>query len=91
MGHPGIMNSATSIALCLLLGAAEAGFIQNGLYFMPTVYPKYEVGRMYSVAGAFAGLIAYGFLHIESNSMYGRQALFSFEGTSRSRCQSSPF
>jgi hypothetical protein len=87
MGHAGIRKTSTLIALRLLLGAAEAGFTQNGLYFMSTIYPKYSVGRrmglfsgMYSIAGAFAGLIAYGFLEIKSHRLHGWQALFLFEG-----------
>lgn len=35
---------------------------------------------MYSVAGAFAGLIAYCFLQLESPRLHGWQALFIFEG-----------
>lgn len=87
MAHAGISNSATLVALRLLLGAAEAGFTQNGMYFMSTLYPKYSVGfrmglfaGMYSIAGAFAGLIAYGLLRIDSERIHGWQAVFLFEG-----------
>lgn len=87
MGHAGINGPVTLIALRLLLGAAEAGFTQNGLNFMSTIYPKYSVGwrmglfsGMYSVAGAFAGLLAYGLLHVESPSIHGWQVVFLFEG-----------
>jgi MFS family permease len=35
---------------------------------------------MYSVAGAFAGLLAYGLLHINSGSVHGWQIVFLLEG-----------
>ncbi|GIZ48523.1 hypothetical protein CKM354_001157700 [Cercospora kikuchii] len=87
MCHAAIRNSATLIALRLLIGAAEAGFTQIGMFYMSTLYPKYEVGfrmamftGMYSVAGAFAGILAYGLLKIESATLHGWQVLFLVEG-----------
>ncbi|KAK8104982.1 transporter [Apiospora kogelbergensis] len=87
MCHAAIRNSGTLIALRLLIGAAEAGFTQIGNYYMSTVYPKSELAwrvglfsGMYSVAGAFAGLIAYGLLKIETPHIHGWQALFLLEG-----------
>lgn len=87
MCHAAIRNSATLIALRLLIGAAEAGFTQIGMFYMSTLYPKYEVGfrmamftGMYSVAGAFAGILAYGLLKIESETLHGWQVLFLVEG-----------
>lgn len=87
MAHAGIKNNATLIALRLLLGAAETGYTPVGYYLMSLCYPKYALGLrmgafsgMYSVAGAFAGLIAYGFLQITSSSLKGWQLLFLFEG-----------
>lgn len=63
--HAGIKNRGTLVALRLLLGAAEAGFVPTTFYYLPTVYPKYFLGLrlglfsgMYSIAGAFAWLIA---------------------------------
>jgi len=77
----------TLITLRLLLGAAEAGFTQTSFYYMSLLYPKFSLGLrmglfsgMYSIAGAFAGLLAYGLLHIESSSIRGWQIVFLFEG-----------
>lgn len=87
MAHAGIQNRATLVALRLLLGAAEAGFTQNALYYFSTMFPKYSVGwrmglftGMYSVAGAFAGLLAYGFLQIDTPKVKGWQCVFLIEG-----------
>lgn len=87
MAHAGIKNNATLIGLRLLLGAAETGYTPVGYYMMSLYYPKYALGLrmgafsgMYSVAGAFAGLIAYGFLQITSSYLKGWQILFLFEG-----------
>jgi MFS family permease len=87
MAHAGIHNSGTLIALRLLLGAAESGFTPTSFYFMSTLYPKYSVGlRMgifsgaYSLAGAFAGLIAYGLMSIENSTLRGWQIVYLFEG-----------
>ena len=78
MAHAGVQSSSTLVALRLLLGAAESGFTQTAMYYMSTMYPKYTLGSrlglfsgMYSVAGAFTGLIAYGLLSIESTSLKG--------------------
>lgn len=86
--HAGIRNRGTLIALRLLLGAAEAGFVPTSFYYLSTVYPKYHLGfrlglfsGMYSIAGAFAGLIAYGVFHIDSSVLKGWQILFVLEGT----------
>lgn len=87
MCHAAINGSGSLIALRVLIGAAEAGFTQIGMYYMSTVYPKYMVGfrvglftGMYSVAGAFAGLLAYGLLKIDSPKIHGWQVVFLFEG-----------
>lgn len=87
MCHAAIRNSGTLIALRLLIGAAEAGFTQIGMYYMSTLYPKYVLGLrvgmftgMYSVAGAFAGVLAYGLLKIDSHRIHGWQVVFLFEG-----------
>ncbi|KAK8128980.1 transporter [Apiospora sp. TS-2023a] len=87
MCHAAIRSSGTLIALRLLIGAAEAGFTQIGNYYMSTVYPKAELAwrvglfsGMYSIAGAFSGLIAYGLLHIETPHIHGWQAVFLLEG-----------
>jgi MFS family permease len=54
---------------------------------MSTFYPKFSLGfrmgmfsGMYAVAGAFAGLLAYGLLHLETSSLRGWQMLFLVEG-----------
>lgn len=87
MAHAAIKNNATLIALRLLLGAAESGFTPSSYYLMSSVYPKYTVGLrmgvfsgMFAVAGAFAGLIAYGLLQIHSEHIKGWQIVFLFEG-----------
>jgi MFS family permease len=87
MAHAAIKNEATFMALRLLLGATESGFMPVGFYFMSLVYPKYALGfragcfsGMYSIAGAFAGLIAYGLLKVGSSHIKGWQVLFLFEG-----------
>lgn len=87
MAHAGINGSGSLIALRLLIGAAEAGFTQIGMYYLSTLYPKYSVGfragmftGMYSVAGAFAGLLAYGLLQVDSPRVHGWQVVFLLEG-----------
>jgi len=87
MCHAAIRGRGTLIALRLLIGAAESGFTQIGMYYMSTLYPKYDLALryglfagMYSVAGAFAGVLAYGLLRIESKLLYGWQIVFIFEG-----------
>ncbi|KAF1814247.1 MFS general substrate transporter [Eremomyces bilateralis CBS 781.70] len=87
MAHAGVKNRATLIALRLLLGAAEAGFVPTSFYYLSTLYPKYVLGRrlglfcgMFAIAGAFAGLIAYGLFKIKSDVLHDWQILFIFEG-----------
>jgi MFS family permease len=87
MCHAAIRGSGTLIALRILIGAAEAGFTQIGMFYMSTLYPKYDVGirvgmftGMYSVAGAFAGVLAYGLLRVKSDVLHGWQVLFLVEG-----------
>lgn len=87
MCHAAIRGSGTLIALRLLIGAAEAGFTQIGMFYMSTLYPKYDVGfrmgmftGMYSVAGAFAGVLAYGLLKAGTATLHGWQVLFLVEG-----------
>ncbi|KAM7183216.1 Major facilitator superfamily domain containing protein [Naviculisporaceae sp. PSN 640] len=87
MAHAGIRSPATLIALRLLLGAAESGFTQTAFYYLSTMYPKFSLGfrmgmfsGMYSIAGAFAGLIAYGLLRVESETLRGWQVVFLVEG-----------
>jgi MFS family permease len=87
MAHAGIKGRGTLIALRLLLGAAEAGFVPTTFYYLSTIYPSYSLGfrlglfsGMYSIAGAFAGLIAYGVFQIKSDMYKGWQILFLLEG-----------
>jgi MFS family permease len=90
MAHAGIRSSGTLIALRLLLGAAESGFTQTAFYYMSLMYPKFSLGLrmglfsgMYSVASAFAGLFAYGLLHIDGPgvAVHGWQVVFLVEGS----------
>lgn len=87
MCHAAIQGSRTLVALRLLIGAAESGFTQIAMYYMSALYPKYDVGfrfgiftGMYSVAGAFAGVLAYGLLRIQTQTLHGWQIVFLFEG-----------
>lgn len=87
MAHAGVNGSGSLTALRLLIGAAEAGFTQIGMFYLSTMYPKYSVGfragmftGMYSIAGAFAGLIAYGLLKINNGPVHGWQVVFLLEG-----------
>ncbi|KAF2473731.1 MFS general substrate transporter [Lindgomyces ingoldianus] len=87
MAHAGVQNRCTLITLRLLLGAFEAGFVPTSFYYMSTIYPKYSLGfrlglfaGMYSIAGAFAGLIAYGIFQIRSSTLQNWQLLFLIEG-----------
>jgi MFS family permease len=54
---------------------------------MSTIYPKYSLGLrlglfagMYSIAGAFAGLIAYGIFQVKHLAVHNWQLLFLIEG-----------
>lgn len=56
-------------------------------YYMSTLYPKHTAGLRfglfagtYSVAGAFAGLIAYGIFQIKHSALHNWQWLFIIEG-----------
>ncbi|KPI44477.1 putative transporter [Cyphellophora attinorum] len=95
MAHAGIKGSGGLIGLRVLIGAAEAGFTQIGMYYMSTLYPKAMFGLraglftgmkdpgwygMYSIAGAFAGLIAYGLLQAHTSHLHGWQVVFLVEG-----------
>jgi MFS family permease len=87
MAHAATKSTASFLALRLLLGAAEAGFVPTSFYYMSTLYPKEYLGfragmftGMYSVSAAFSGLIATGVLKINSPTMKGWQVLFILEG-----------
>lgn len=87
ISHIAIDNSNTFLALRLLLGVAEAGFTPTAYYYMSLFYPKFSLGfrmgvfsGMYAVAGAFAGLLAYGLLHTHTSRLQGWQMLFLVEG-----------
>ncbi|KAL4801819.1 major facilitator superfamily domain-containing protein [Aspergillus unguis] len=88
IAHIGVRSSGTFLAVRLLLGVGEAGFTPICYYYMSLFYPKFSLGfrmglfsGMYSVAGAFAGVLAYGLLHLESSVLRGWQTVFLFEGT----------
>jgi MFS family permease len=87
MGHAGITNRDQLLALRLILGAFEAGFVPIVFYYLSTLYPHYMLAfrlglfaGMYSVAGAFSGLIAYGIFHLNSSKYKDWQLLFLIEG-----------
>lgn len=87
MAHAAIKSDGSLIALRLLLGAAESGFNPAAFYLLSSRYPRYIVGLrmgiyagMYAVAGAFAGLIAYGLLHIDLSRLHGWQPVFFVRG-----------
>ncbi|RDW84106.1 uncharacterized protein DSM5745_04432 [Aspergillus mulundensis] len=87
VAHVGVNSTPTFLALRLLLGVGESGFTPTAYYYMSLFYPKFSLGfrmglfsGMYSVAGAFAGLLAYGLLHLESPVLHGWQTVFLFEG-----------
>ncbi|KAL2802247.1 major facilitator superfamily domain-containing protein [Aspergillus granulosus] len=87
IAHIAVNSSPTFLALRLLLGVGESGFTPTAFYYMSLFYPKFSLGfrmglfsGMYSVAGAFAGLLAYGLLHLESSVLRGWQTVFLFEG-----------
>ncbi|KAL4982740.1 major facilitator superfamily domain-containing protein [Aspergillus falconensis] len=87
VAHVGVRSTPTFLALRLLLGVGESGFTPTAYYYMSLFYPKFSLGfrmglfsGMYSVAGAFAGLLAYGLLHLESSVLHGWQTVFLFEG-----------
>lgn len=87
IAHIGANSTPTFLALRLLLGVGEAGFTPTAYYYMSLFYPKFSLGfrmglfsGMYSVAGAFAGLLAYGLLHLDSGILHGWQTVFLFEG-----------
>ena len=87
MAHAAIRSSGTLIALRLLLGAAESGFTQTAFYYLSLMYPKFSLGLrmglftgMYSIAAAFAGLLAYALLQLESSLVHGWQIVFLVEG-----------
>ncbi|KAL4898077.1 major facilitator superfamily domain-containing protein [Aspergillus ambiguus] len=87
IAHIGVNSTGTFLTLRLLLGVGEAGFTPTCYYYMSLFYPKFSLGfrmglfsGMYSVAGAFAGLLAYGLLHLESSVLKGWQTVFLFEG-----------
>ncbi|KAI5477464.1 MFS general substrate transporter [Pseudohyphozyma bogoriensis] len=87
MAHAAIKNNATLIALRLLLGAFEAGYFPTTIYYLSTMYPRYNLGfrvglfsAQYAFAGAFSGVFAYGCFLIKG-SLKGWQYLFLIEGS----------
>ncbi|EWZ33063.1 hypothetical protein FOZG_14558 [Fusarium oxysporum Fo47] len=61
--------SISLIALRLLIGAAEAKFIQIGMYYLSNMYPKYLVGFREGI-----------YRHIESPRFHRWQDVFLLEG-----------
>lgn len=87
MGMAGMKNRETLIALRLLLGSFEAGFVPCVFYYLGTLYPHYMLGfrlglfaGTFQIAGAFSGLFAYGIFKIKSPHFKDWQLLFLIEG-----------
>jgi MFS family permease len=87
MALAGTKNRETLIALRLLLGGFEAGFVPCVFYYLGTLYPHYMLGfrlglfaGMFSIAGAFSNLFAYGIFQIKSPLYKDWQLLFLIEG-----------
>ncbi|ORY90695.1 major facilitator superfamily domain-containing protein [Leucosporidium creatinivorum] len=87
MAHAAVWNRGTLIALRLLLGAFEAGYVPTCFWTLSTFYPKYQLAlrigifaACYAGAGAFSGLIAYGCFQLPEDRLYGYQWLFILEG-----------
>ena len=87
MAHAAIKCTNFLFSLRLLIGAAEAGYIQLGMYYMSTMNPKTMFGKragfftgMYSIAGAFAGSLTYGLLQTGNAHLHGWQIVFLLEG-----------
>jgi MFS family permease len=87
MAHAAISKRTTLIALRLLLGVFEAGFVPTAYYYISTLFPMYHAGfrlglfaGMYAWGAAFASLIAYGVLQINSSKYASWQILFILEG-----------
>lgn len=87
MGMAGMKNRDTLIALRLLLGSFEAGFVPCVFYYLGTLYPHYMLGLRFGlfagtfqIAGAFSGLFAYGIFKIKSPLYKDWQLLFLIEG-----------
>ncbi len=65
------------VGLRIILGVLEAGFFPGCAYLLSTWYPRYDLQKrnavfylIGSVASAFAGILAYGFMQ-----MAGQQGL----------------
>jgi MFS family permease len=87
IAHAGMKQRSHLIALRLLLGVFEAGFVPTAYYYIGTLYPMYNAGfrlglfaGMYAFGAAFASLIAYGVLQITSSQYDDWQILFLLEG-----------
>jgi MFS family permease len=87
MAHAGIKSYPNLVGLRIALGAFEAGFNPTSFYVLSGIYPKYSAGvrmgiftGMYAVAGALAGLIAYGLLNAHAGHYHPWQLLFLVEG-----------
>ncbi|CAH0025579.1 unnamed protein product [Clonostachys rhizophaga] len=75
-------------ALRVILGLLEAGFFPSCIYLLSTWFTRYEMGKRYAlfyafgaVAGALAGIMAYGIVHMHGIAgMGGWRWLFIIEG-----------
>ncbi|KAJ5991678.1 hypothetical protein N7451_007402 [Penicillium sp. IBT 35674x] len=76
------------MALRLLLGVFEAGYIPTAYYYISILYPAYQAGfRMgmmalsFAFSGAFSALIAYGCFQLHSSVWKAWQMLFLVQGS----------
>ena len=82
-----VKNEGQLVAVRLLIGMFESGFYPCVGYYLASVYIRFDFALRisiffgaFSLAGAFAALIAYGILQIQSH-LHAWQYLFILEGT----------
>ncbi|EXJ68736.1 uncharacterized protein A1O5_08530 [Cladophialophora psammophila CBS 110553] len=76
------------VGLRVILGFLEAGFFPGCMYFLSTWYTRYEMHKRYSLwyfmgssASAFAGILAYGLMQMDSlQGLAGWRWIFIMEG-----------
>lgn len=77
----GLPNSwGPLVAMRLILGLLEGGFFPGCVYLISTWYTRYELQKRYSVfymigcvAGACAGILAYGLMQMDGVANYAGQ------------------
>lgn len=85
--NAGCRNFGGVVAVRLILGAFEAGFIPSLMLLLTSFYTRGELAKRVAVfyscnaiSGAFSGLLAYGVFQVKSR-LWGWQILFLIEGT----------